>query len=90
MSTGGLISNGSSTSAYRAPVSATAAQTAGSVAGLIVDAPRGAHGFGYDPHFWLPDRQCTVAELDPAEKNRISHRARALAQLLQRLQGDTP
>lgn len=58
--------------------------------GEIIEAPRGEHGFGYDPHFWLPDRQCTVAELDPAEKNRISHRARALAQLLQRLQGDTP
>lgn len=53
--------------------------------GEIVQQPRGTNGFGYDPHFWLPDRGCTVAELDPAEKNRISHRARALQTLLQRL-----
>lgn len=53
--------------------------------GRIVAEPRGAHGFGYDPHFWLPERQCTVAELDPAEKNRISHRARALSRLLEQL-----
>lgn len=53
--------------------------------GEIVQQPRGTNGFGYDPHFWLPDRGCTVAELNPAEKNRISHRARALQTLLQRL-----
>lgn len=53
--------------------------------GTIVQEPRGTHGFGYDPHFWLPDEGCTVAELDPAEKNRRSHRARALARLLEQL-----
>ncbi|MBV7486226.1 RdgB/HAM1 family non-canonical purine NTP pyrophosphatase [Bordetella sp. BOR01] len=53
--------------------------------GQIVDAPRGDHGFGYDPYFLLPDLGRTAAELDPAEKNRISHRARALAQLLDKL-----
>jgi len=53
--------------------------------GQIVDAPRGGHGFGYDPHFLLPDLGRTAAELDPAEKNRVSHRARALAQLLAKL-----
>lgn len=53
--------------------------------GKIVAQPRGEHGFGYDPHFWLPEQGCTVAELDPAEKNRISHRGQALAMLLQRL-----
>jgi XTP/dITP diphosphohydrolase len=47
--------------------------------GRIVDEPRGSHGFGYDPHFFLPEYGCTMAELDPEEKNRISHRARALA-----------
>ena len=47
--------------------------------GLIVDRPRGTGGFGYDPHFWIPDRGITVAELAPKEKNRISHRGRALA-----------
>lgn len=53
--------------------------------GQIVDAPRGLHGFGYDPHFLLPELGRTAAELDPAEKNRVSHRARGLAQLLDRL-----
>ncbi|NLC37410.1 MAG: RdgB/HAM1 family non-canonical purine NTP pyrophosphatase [Alcaligenaceae bacterium] len=53
--------------------------------GKIVKTPRGENGFGYDPHFWLPEYDCTVAELDPAEKNRVSHRGRALASLLQQL-----
>ncbi len=45
--------------------------------GMIAYEPRGRGGFGYDPIFWLPDRGCTMAELAPEEKNRISHRARA-------------
>lgn len=53
--------------------------------GEVVMTARGENGFGYDPHFWLPERGCTVAELDPAEKNRSSHRARALAELLRRM-----
>jgi XTP/dITP diphosphohydrolase len=55
--------------------------------GIILDAPRGTGGFGYDPYFWLPELQKTVAELDPEEKNRRSHRgmaARALRELLKR------
>ncbi|HLT99581.1 MAG TPA: RdgB/HAM1 family non-canonical purine NTP pyrophosphatase [Burkholderiaceae bacterium] len=55
--------------------------------GRIVATPQGENGFGYDPHFWLPEYGCTVAELDPAEKNRVSHRGRALAQLLDQLRG---
>jgi XTP/dITP diphosphohydrolase len=47
--------------------------------------PRGAHGFGYDPHFLLPELGRTAAELTPEEKNRISHRGRAMQQLLLRL-----
>lgn len=58
--------------------------------GKIIASPQGEHGFGYDPHFWLPEQGCTVAELDPAEKNRSSHRARALAELLQRLREAQP
>lgn len=50
--------------------------------GEIAAIPRGAGGFGYDPIFWLPDRQCTAAELSAADKNLISHRALALRQLL--------
>jgi len=49
----------------------------GTCEGIIAFSPRGHNGFGYDPVFYLPDRQCTMAELNPAEKNRISHRARA-------------
>jgi XTP/dITP diphosphohydrolase len=53
--------------------------------GEIARAPRGANGFGYDPLFSLPALGKTAAELDPAEKNRISHRAKALARLLELL-----
>jgi XTP/dITP diphosphohydrolase len=54
----------------------------GSWAGEILRTSRGQHGFGYDPVFYLPARQCTAAELDPSEKNRLSHRSRALQSLL--------
>lgn len=57
----------------------------GSWPGLILHAPRGGQGFGYDPLFFVPDRGCSAAELEPAEKNRLSHRARAAAQLLELL-----
>jgi len=53
--------------------------------GEVIAAPRGAHGFGYDPHFLLPDLGKTAAELDPRHKNRISHRGQALAQLVAKL-----
>lgn len=51
--------------------------TEGECAGNIIDSPRGSEGFGYDPAFFIPDHGCTMAELPPEEKNRISHRARA-------------
>lgn len=54
-------------------------------AGEVIEAPRGAFGFGYDPHFWLPDRGCTAAELPPEVKNRISHRALAMREMARRL-----
>ncbi len=53
--------------------------------GEILDAPRGEGGFGYDPLFHIPALGKTGAELPLAEKNRISHRGRALALLLERL-----
>ncbi len=53
--------------------------------GEIIDVPEGANGFGYDPHFYLPDMALTAASLDPDEKNRVSHRARALRELLSKL-----
>jgi XTP/dITP diphosphohydrolase len=57
----------------------------GSWEGRILAAPRGDGGFGYDPLFWVPECGCSAAELDAAEKNRISHRARASAALLEAL-----
>lgn len=53
-------------------------QTAeGCCEGVIGFEPRGTHGFGYDPVFYMPDRGQTMAELLPEVKNRVSHRARA-------------
>lgn len=55
--------------------------------GEVIDTPRGTGGFGYDPHFWLPALGCTVAELPAEHKNRVSHRALALADLRRKLAG---
>ncbi len=49
--------------------------------GEILEQPRGAGGFGYDPLMWIPALGCTVAELDPARKNSHSHRAQAARQM---------
>jgi XTP/dITP diphosphohydrolase len=59
----------------------------GSWEGRIVDTPRGANGFGYDPHFLVPELGKTAAELDAATKNALSHRGKALQVLLARLSG---
>jgi len=53
----------------------------GELAGFIALAPQGSRGFGYDPIFYVPEYRATVAELDPATKNRISHRGQALQTL---------
>jgi XTP/dITP diphosphohydrolase len=53
--------------------------------GEIAVAPRGANGFGYDPLFLLPELGRTAAQLEPEDKNRISHRGKALARLLELL-----
>lgn len=50
--------------------------------GQIVDTPKGDGGFGYDPHFFLPNLGKTAAELTPEEKNRLGHRGLALDQLV--------
>ncbi len=54
--------------------------------GRILAAPAGAGGFGYDPVFYVPERGCSAAELEGTEKNRISHRGRALRCLVETLQ----
>lgn len=57
----------------------------GRLAGRIALAPRGEHGFGYDPVFELPGRGLTVAQLSTEEKNAISHRGQALARMAAQL-----
>jgi XTP/dITP diphosphohydrolase len=56
--------------------------------GEVIDTPRGSGGFGYDPHFLLPELGCTAAELDPQRKNLLGHRGQALRLLVERLRRD--
>lgn len=58
----------------------------GSWEGQILETPLGDNGFGYDPLFFVTDQNCTSAQLPKDIKNRISHRAKAMAALLARLQ----
>ena len=57
------------------------AETRGTVEGLITRQQRGEGGFGYDPIFYVPDRDKTMAQLNPDEKNSISHRSNAVKKL---------
>lgn len=61
------------------------AQASGAIEGQIIDEPRGEGGFGYDPHFLVPDLGKTTAELPADHKNRISHRGAALRLLREQL-----
>jgi XTP/dITP diphosphohydrolase len=56
--------------------------------GEVIASPRGAGGFGYDPHFLLPELGRTAAELMPDEKNALSHRGQALRRLVEMLRDD--
>jgi XTP/dITP diphosphohydrolase len=56
--------------------------TEGTCEGIIAFEPEGNHGFGYDPIFYLPEQRQTMAQLRPAIKNRVSHRASAVQQML--------
>lgn len=62
----------------------------GSWEGEVHLTPAGDHGFGYDPYFYIPELGCTAAQIEPAEKNRISHRGRALQALVQQLRKYQP
>jgi len=53
--------------------------------GEIVPSARGENGFGYDPHFWIPSLNKTVAELSAEQKNQLSHRGQALRALFEKL-----
>ena len=65
-----------------APDGETVQLSEGECPGRIYTEERGDGGFGYDPIFWFPDLGKTMAELGDAEKNRISHRAKAAEKLL--------
>jgi XTP/dITP diphosphohydrolase len=54
------------------------ATASGVLEGVIIDEARGANGFGYDPHFLVPEFGMTTAQMEPCRKNRISHRGNAL------------
>jgi len=58
----------------------------GTWTGRLIETPRGEGGFGYDPHFYLPESDCTAAELPADTKNMLSHRGQALSALRRRLE----
>jgi XTP/dITP diphosphohydrolase len=61
----------------------TLATFRGTAEGILLDAPRGTNGFGYDPLFYFPQIQKTFAELSAEEKSKYSHRGKAFQQLLE-------
>lgn len=54
----------------------------GKIEGKLAHEPKGENGFGYDPIFFLPERGCTTGELEPEEKNKISHRGIAIRKMV--------
>ncbi|WP_127578685.1 non-canonical purine NTP pyrophosphatase [Paenibacillus koleovorans] len=68
------------------PATAATLHAEAACEGVIIDAPRGEHGFGYDPLFYVPAFGRTMAELTLDEKNAISHRGLAIERLLEKLQ----
>lgn len=59
--------------------------TKGTFEGFIGDKIAGENGFGYDPIFWVPEFNCTSAELPPEVKNEVSHRGKALSSMKEKL-----
>lgn len=53
----------------------------GTIEGYIAHKISGSHGFGYDPIFYVPEYSCTMADMAPEEKNKISHRGKALMKM---------
>lgn len=68
--------------AVRQPLDPEPLVVTGRVRGVIAFEPIGANGFGFDPVMFLPERGCTFAQLEPADKNRLSHRGQAARQML--------
>lgn len=56
------------------------------IEGYIVDEERGSNGFGYDPIFYVPEYECTTAEMDKELKNNISHRGKALRKMKKQME----
>lgn len=67
------------------PVTGKVELAEGTVAGVIGNEPKGANGFGYDPVFYLPEYQKTMAELPAEQKNGLSHRGRAIRAIIPRI-----
>lgn len=65
------------------PARKQSARFEGRCPGFIIGQPKGTNGFGYDPYFYVPEFHRTMAELSLEEKNSISHRAKALRQLIE-------
>ena len=72
---------------YRFPHDPMPIVCQGTWEGMILEKPAGAHGFGYDPLFFVPTHHCSSAELEPEVKNALSHRGQALRQLIERWPG---
>ena len=70
------------------PDGSVLAHARGTFEGIITEQPRGEGGFGYDPLLWLPDSQCTSAELSAEQKHARSHRGAATRAIVQRLTAD--
>ncbi len=68
------------------PEGSILAETFGTFEGVIADRPRGSNGFGYDPLLYLPDRNCTSAEMSTEEKNARSHRGEAARRMAHRIE----
>ncbi|MGH7315572.1 MAG: non-canonical purine NTP pyrophosphatase, partial [Candidatus Rokuibacteriota bacterium] len=83
---------GRRTARYRAVIAVTApdgreATMEGAVEGVLLEAPRGAGGFGYDPLFFYPPLGATFAEIAAAAKHTVSHRGRAMTLARELLRG---
>lgn len=61
----------------------------GTCEGKIAFGPQGENGFGYDPLFFLPEYGLTMAQMEPEEKNKLSHRGKALKMMVERLEKDS-
>ncbi|BCL36143.1 RdgB/HAM1 family non-canonical purine NTP pyrophosphatase [Nostoc sp. MS1] len=72
--------------AIASPDGAIALQAQGICRGEILHAPRGSGGFGYDPIFYVPEKQLTFAQMTPELKKSVSHRGKAFATLLPQLE----